>query len=60
MDPGIFDQKPMGLIAMLLRLRFGERFSYDTEKNMFFIKFEGHKASPPVTTRKDKQFLRLP
>lgn len=34
----------MGLRAMLLRLRFGERFSYDTEKNMFFIKFEGHKV----------------
>ena len=44
MDAGIFDHKPMGLRAMLLRLRVGVRFSYDTEKNMFFINFEGHKV----------------
>jgi propionate CoA-transferase len=44
MDVGIFDHKPMGLRAMLLRLRLGERFSYDTEKNMFFIYLEEHKV----------------
>lgn len=44
MDAGIFVHKPMGLRAMLLRFKVGERFSYDTEKNMFFINFEGHKV----------------
>lgn len=45
MDSRIFDNKPMGLRAMLLRLRLSERFSYDADKNMFFINFEGHKVT---------------
>jgi propionate CoA-transferase len=45
MDPRIFDNRPMGLRAMLLRLKLSERFSYDADKNMLFINFEGHKVS---------------
>ena len=37
----------MGLRTMLLRLRMRERFSYDAEKNMLFINFEGHKVATP-------------
>jgi propionate CoA-transferase len=44
MDARIFDSKPMGLRAMLLRLTLDERFSYDADKNMLFINFEGHKV----------------
>lgn len=44
MDARIFDDKPMGLRAMLLRLKLRERFSYDAHKNMIFINFEGHKV----------------
>ncbi|MGA7776602.1 MAG: acyl CoA:acetate/3-ketoacid CoA transferase [Paraburkholderia sp.] len=45
MDARVFENKPMGLRAMLLRLKLSERFSYDAEKNMLFINFEGHKVS---------------
>ena len=47
MDTRIFEDKPMGLRAMLLRLKLSERFSYDADKNMFFINFEGHKVNNP-------------
>jgi propionate CoA-transferase len=39
---------------MLLRLKLSERFSYDADKNMFFINFEGHK----VTTADDVEAVR--
>jgi propionate CoA-transferase len=45
MDARIFDNKPMGLRAMLLRLTLSERLSYDADKNMLFINFEGHKVA---------------
>jgi propionate CoA-transferase len=54
MDARIFDNKPMGLRAMLLRLTLSERFSYDADKNMLFINFEGHK----VTTVDDVEAVR--
>lgn len=54
MDARIFDDRPMGLRAMLLRLKLSERFSYDEEKNMLFINFEGHK----VSTDKDVNAIR--
>ncbi|HEX3380579.1 MAG TPA: acyl CoA:acetate/3-ketoacid CoA transferase [Paraburkholderia sp.] len=54
MDARIFEDKPMGLRAMLLRLKFSERFSYDADKNMLFINFEGHK----VTTVDDVEAVR--
>ncbi|REG59366.1 propionate CoA-transferase [Paraburkholderia sp. BL6669N2] len=54
MDARIFEERPMGLRAMLLRLKLSERFSYDPEKNMFFINFEGHK----VSTADDVQAIR--
>ena len=54
MDARIFDSKPMGLRAMLLRLTLGERFSYDADKNIFFINFEGHK----VTSADDVEAIR--
>ncbi len=41
MDERIFLSTPMGLRSVLLRLKLSERFSLDTEKNMFFINFEG-------------------
>ncbi|SIT42992.1 Coenzyme A transferase [Paraburkholderia ribeironis] len=55
MDARIFEDKPMGLRAMLLRLKLSERFSYDADKNMFFINFEGHK----VTTVDDVEAIRV-
>lgn len=45
MDARIFQDAPMGLRNVLLRLRLSERFSYDAEKNMIFINFEGHEVS---------------
>jgi propionate CoA-transferase len=45
MDARIFESKPMGLRSVLLRLRLRERFSFDADKNMFFINFEGHKVA---------------
>ena len=41
MDERIFRDSPMGLRNVLLALKMNERFSLDTEKNMFFINFEG-------------------
>lgn len=54
MDARIFENRPMGLRAMLLRLKFSERFSYDADKNMFFINFEGHR----VMTSDDVEAIR--
>jgi propionate CoA-transferase len=45
MDERIFRDTPMGLRKILLRLDLSERFSYDAEKNLFFINFEGHEVS---------------
>lgn len=44
MDERIFRDAPMGLRSVLLRLDLSERFSYDPEKNLFFINFEGHEV----------------
>ncbi|WP_429554037.1 acyl CoA:acetate/3-ketoacid CoA transferase [Paraburkholderia sp. MM5477-R1] len=54
MDARIFESKPMGLRSVLLRLRLRERFSYDADKNMFFINLEGHK----VATEEDVEAIR--
>ena len=54
MDSRVFQNQPMGLRAMLLRLRLSERFSYDAAKNMLFINFEGHK----VTSLQDVEAIR--
>ncbi|MFM0489382.1 acyl CoA:acetate/3-ketoacid CoA transferase [Paraburkholderia graminis] len=54
MDARIFESKPMGLRSVLLRLRLRDRFSYDADKNMLFINFEGHK----VTTEEDVEAIR--
>jgi propionate CoA-transferase len=45
MDSRIFDDRPMGLREMLLRLKLSERFDYDADKNMLFINFEGFKVN---------------
>jgi propionate CoA-transferase len=45
MDERIFRDAPMGLRSLLLRLDLSERFSYDPEKNLFFINFEGHEVT---------------
>jgi propionate CoA-transferase len=45
MDERIFRDSPMGLRDILLRLDLSERFSYDAEKNLFFINFEGHEVA---------------
>jgi propionate CoA-transferase len=45
MDERIFGATPMGLRDILLRLDLSERFSYDPEKKLFFINFEGHEVS---------------
>jgi propionate CoA-transferase len=54
MDARIFDSKPMGLRSVLLRLKLRDRFSYDADKNMLFINFEGHK----VATEEDVDAIR--
>ncbi|KAA1011448.1 acyl CoA:acetate/3-ketoacid CoA transferase [Paraburkholderia panacisoli] len=48
MDARIFESKPMGLRSVLLRLRLRDRFSYDADKNILFINFEGHKVATEV------------
>jgi propionate CoA-transferase len=45
MEERIFRDTPMGLRNLLLRLDLSERFSYDAEKNLFFINFEGHEVA---------------
>ncbi|MEM5316469.1 acyl CoA:acetate/3-ketoacid CoA transferase [Paraburkholderia sp. JHI869] len=45
MDERIFRDAPMSLRSVLLRLKLSERFSYDPEKNLFFINFEGHEVT---------------
>lgn len=42
MDERIFRDAPMGLRSILLGMKLADRFSYDAEKNLFFINFEGH------------------
>jgi propionate CoA-transferase len=54
MDARIFQNAPMGLRNILLGLRLSERFSYDAEKNMIFINFEGHE----VATLEDVEAIR--
>ena len=54
MDERIFRSAPMGLRATILRLRFHERFSYDSAQNLFFINFEGHE----VTSIEDVDAIR--
>ncbi|MFL9966981.1 acyl CoA:acetate/3-ketoacid CoA transferase [Paraburkholderia sediminicola] len=54
MDARIFESKPMGLRSVLLRLTLHERFSYDADKNILFINFEGHK----VATEEDVEAIR--
>jgi propionate CoA-transferase len=54
MDDRIFRETPMGLRSTLLRMQLVERFSYDAEKNLFFINFEGH----DVSTSHDVEAIR--
>ncbi len=42
MDPRIFRPKPMGLASVLLDLRLSDRLSYDPERNVLFVNFEGY------------------
>jgi propionate CoA-transferase len=41
MDPRIFADVPMGLRRQLLGIPFDDRFTYDAQKNIFFINLEG-------------------
>lgn len=41
MDERIFREQPMQLRRQLLEIPLARRFSYDAEKNQFFINFEG-------------------
>ncbi|GGD64281.1 acyl CoA:acetate/3-ketoacid CoA transferase [Caballeronia grimmiae] len=54
MNERIFHDTPMGLRDVLLGLGLAERFSYDAEKNLFFINFEGHE----VATLQDVEDIR--
>jgi propionate CoA-transferase len=54
MDERIFRSAPMGLRSAILRLRFSERFSYDTTQKVLFINFEGHE----VTSLEDVEAIR--
>jgi len=42
MDKRIFLPEPMGLRDDLLRMPLEQRFTYQPEKNQFFVNFEGH------------------
>ncbi|MDR5857441.1 acyl CoA:acetate/3-ketoacid CoA transferase [Caballeronia sp. LZ062] len=55
MDERIFRDAPMGLRNQLLGLDLSERFSYDAEKKLFFINFEGHE----VASLHDVEAIRL-
>ncbi|VXC74528.1 Coenzyme A transferase [Burkholderia sp. 8Y] len=55
MDERIFREGPIGLRKVLLGLDLSERFSYDAEKNLFFINFEGHE----VASLHDVEAIRL-
>jgi propionate CoA-transferase len=41
MDPRIFRDAPMGLDHMLLGRNLADRISYDPERNILFVNFEG-------------------
>ena len=41
MDARIFADEPMGLRHQLLGIPFADRFTYDAQKNIFFINLEG-------------------
>ena len=41
MDARIFNSEPMGLEAELLHLSLSERVTYDVERNILFLNFEG-------------------
>ncbi len=41
MDARLFAAEPMGLREQLLSLPFEQRFTYDSQQNIFFINFEG-------------------
>ncbi len=41
MDPRIFREEPMDLIADLLNLDLKTRVSYDDERNILFVNLEG-------------------
>lgn len=43
MNPAIFTPVPMGLDDKRLRGNFDERISYDAERNLLFVNFEGHR-----------------
>ncbi len=42
MDPRIFSDEPMDLKEDLLYLSIDKRLSYDRERNLFFVNFEGY------------------
>jgi propionate CoA-transferase len=44
MDPRIFGEEPMNLIADLLNLGLAERISYDAARNILFLNLEGWQA----------------
>jgi len=44
MDPLIFGSEPMGLRETLLSIRLPDRFTYDADRETFFMNFEGLKV----------------
>ena len=42
MDARIFAPEPMGWRAQMVALPFARRFSYDAQRGLFFVNFEGH------------------
>lgn len=55
MDPRIFQLERMELKSDMLALSLEDRFTYDTERNLFFINFEGYtlKTSDDVGKMQD-------
>jgi propionate CoA-transferase len=44
MHPRIFRDAPMGLDHMLLGRNLSDRVSYDSERNLLFVNFEGYEV----------------
>ncbi len=51
MDKRIFDPDPMGLKDDMLTVPLEQRLSYDPEKNLFFINFEGFNVNTMETVK---------
>jgi propionate CoA-transferase len=57
MDKRIFLPEPMGLRDDLLRMPLEQRFTYQPEKNQFFVNFEGHVVRNPQDVERIRRIV---